>query len=258
MASKDGRRRTSGPTFWCRGHVWKQAGSARWFQWDRQTDRQTDRLKRLVMVGWGASWLLLRGCFHRIKYYCTSRAPANHSNESVKKQVEVADVSHRFSAAAALITPHGAQLYAYHPYTSVISSNVHVHNVSRCRLQSHLPVSDTTHTLADSAYVPFIIGNVTGEHLQRCHNLITVCKYDTAVGGILNTNAEEDFSCHICTLSDSVVPVCEIAMSTTICFYIFLRGTFYSGNVHTVGKGPQLKVLYFDKAVINFIVVVLA
>lgn len=81
-------------------------------------------------------------------------------------------------------------------------------------------------TLCDSGYMHFIIGTVTGEHLQRCHNLITVCKYDTAVGGILNTNAEEDFLCHICTLSDSVVPVGEIAVSTTISFYIILRGYF--------------------------------
>lgn len=114
-----------------------------------------------------------------------------------KKLLKVSDVSHRISATT-LITPHGAQLYAYHQYTSVISSNVHAHNVSRCRLQSHFSVRDTTHTLSDSGYMPFIIGNVTREHLQRCHNLITVCKYDTAVGGILNTNAEEDFSCHIC------------------------------------------------------------
>lgn len=150
------------------------------------------------------------------------RAPANHSNESVKKLLKVGDVSHHISETT-LITPH---LYAYHQYTSVISSNVHANNVSQCHLQSHLPVRDTTHTLSDSGYMHFIIGNVTGEHLQRCHNLITVCKYDTAVGRILNTNAEEDFSCHICTLSDSVVPVGEIAVSTTICFYIILRGYF--------------------------------
>lgn len=53
-----------------------------------------------------------------------------------------------------------------------------------------------------------------------------MCKYDTAVGRILNTNGEEDFSCHLCTLSVNVVPAGEIVVSTTICFYIILRGYF--------------------------------
>lgn len=101
-----------------------------------------------------------------------------------------------------------------------------MHNVSQCHLQSHLPVRNSTHTLSDVADMHFIIENVTGEHLQRCHNLITVCKYDTAVGGVLNTNGGGDFSCHLGTLSVNVVPVGEIAVSTTICFYIILRGYF--------------------------------
>lgn len=121
--------------------------------------------------------------------------------------------------------------YAYHQYTSAITSNVHVHNVSWCHLQSHLPLRDTTHTLSDTGYMHFIIENVTGEHLQRCHNLITVGKNDTAVGAILNTNSEEDFSRQICTLSDNVMPVGEIAVSTTMCFHITLRGEFHSGNM---------------------------
>lgn len=116
--------------------------------------------------------------------------------------------------------------YAYHQYTSAITSNAHEHNVTRCHLQSHLPLRDTTHTLSDTGYMHFIIENVTGEHLPRCHNLITVCKNDTAVGAILNTNSEEGFSRQICTLSDNVMPVCKIAMSTTMCFNIILRGNF--------------------------------
>lgn len=70
----------------------------------------------------------------------------------------------------------------------------------------------------------FIIENVRGEHLQHCHNLITVCRNDTAVGGILNTNTEEDFSHQICILSDNVMPAAEIAASTTMCFRVILRG----------------------------------
>lgn len=86
----------------------------------------------------------------------------------------------------------------------------------------------------------FIIENVTGEHLQRCHNLITVCKYDTAVGRILNTNGEEDFSCHLCTLSVNV-PAGEIAVSTTICFYIILRGYFTQEMWATCRGGRTLR-----------------
>lgn len=116
--------------------------------------------------------------------------------------------------------------YACHQYTSAITSNAHRHNVSQCHLQSHLPPRDTTHTLPDTGYMHFIIENVTGEHLPRCHNLITVGKNDTAVGAILNTNSEEGFSRQICTLSDNVIPVGEIAVSTTMCFNIILRGDF--------------------------------
>lgn len=116
--------------------------------------------------------------------------------------------------------------YAYHQYTSAITSNAHTHNVTRCHLQSHLPLRDTTHTLSDTGYMHFIIENVTGEHLPRCHNLITVCKNDTAVGAILNTNSEEGFSRQICTLTDNVIRVCEIAVSTTMCFNIILTGNF--------------------------------
>lgn len=130
--------------------------------------------------------------FTRPKYYCTCRALANHPNESVKKRLKVGDVFHRVSETT-LITPHDTHLHAYHQYTSAITSNLHTHNVSRCHLQSHLPVRNTARTLSDSSYMHFIIENVTGEHLQRCHNLITVCKFDPAVGGILNTNGEEDF-----------------------------------------------------------------
>lgn len=195
----------------------------------------TDRLNWLAIRGWGASWLLLHGCSHRIKILLYMQKAANHSNQGVKKRLKVADVSQRVSETA-LITPH---LYAYHQYTSAVSSNVHVHNVSRCHLQSHLPVRETTHTPSDSGDMHFIIGNVTGEHLQRCHNLITVCKYDTAVGGILNTNAGEDFSCHICTLSDSVVPVGDIAVSTTIRFYIILRG-YFTQEMCNMGKGATV------------------
>lgn len=129
--------------------------------------------------------------------------------------------------------------------------------ITQCYLQSHLPVRDTTHTLSDSGYMHLIIGNVTGEHLQRCHNLITVCKYDTAVGGILNTNAEDNFSRHICTLNDSVVPVGEIEVSTTICFYIILRGYFTQEMWATWGRGPQFRAFYLYDMVINITVVVL-
>lgn len=72
----------------------------------------------------------------------------------------------------------------------------------------------------------FVIENVTGEHLPHCHNLITVCKNDTAVGTILNTNSDEGFSRQICTLSDNVIPVGEIAVSTTMCFNIIPRENF--------------------------------
>ncbi len=116
---------------------------------------------------------------------------------------------------------------ARHQYTSTITSNAHTHNVSQCHLQSHLPARDTSHTLSDTGYMHFIIENVTGEHLPRCHNLITVCKNDTAVGTILNTNTEEGFSRQICTLSDNVIPVGEIAVSTTMCFNITLRSILF-------------------------------
>lgn len=81
-------------------------------------------------------------------------------------------------------------------------------------------------TLFDTGYMHFIIENVTGEHLPCCHNLITVCKNDTAVGAILNTKSEEGFSRQICTLSDNVVPAGEIAVSTTMCFNIILKENF--------------------------------
>lgn len=116
--------------------------------------------------------------------------------------------------------------YAYHQHTSAITANVHVHNVGRCHLQSHLALRDPTHTMSDTGYMHFIIGNVSGEHLQRCHNLIIVCKNDTAVGAILNTNSEEDFSRQICTLSDTVMPAAEIGVSTTVRLPITRRGNF--------------------------------
>lgn len=129
-----------------------------------------------------------------------------------------------------------------------------MHNVSQCHLQSHLPVRNSTHTLSDVGYMHFIIENVTGEHLQRCHNLITVCKYDTAVGGVLNTNGGGDFSCHLCTLSVNVVPVGEIAVSTTICFNIILRG-YFTQEMWAARGGGQFKVLYWCNVVINITVV---
>lgn len=112
----------------------------------------------------------------------------------------------------------------YHQYTSAITSNANMHNVGPCHLQSHLPLMDTTHTMSDTGYMHFIIENVTGEHLPRCHNLITVCKNDTAVRAILNTNSKRGSSRRVCTLTDNVVPICEIAVSTTMCIYIILRG----------------------------------
>lgn len=84
--------------------------------------------------------------------------------------------------------------YAYHQRTTAITSNANTHNVSQWDSQSHLPLSDTTHTLSDTSCMHFIIENVTWEHLPRCHNLITVCKNDTAVSMILNTNSKEGFS----------------------------------------------------------------
>lgn len=126
-----------------------------------------------------------------------------------------------------VITPddtHLQYVYIDDMHRCAITSNLHVRHVSRCHLQSHLPLRDTTRTPSDALYMHFIIENVTGEHLQCCHNLITVCKNDTAAGAILNTNSEEDFSRQICTLSDSLMPVCEIAVSTTMCFHIILRG----------------------------------
>lgn len=228
---KGGREGTGCSTFWCSDHVWEQPCFVHWLLWNRQTKLTGKSGVRSLLAA--PPWMLS-------KYYCTCRAPANHSNESVKKLLKVGDVSQRISETT-VITPHGAHLHACHQYTSAISSNVHAHNVSQCYLQSHLPVRDTTHTLSDSGYMHFIMGNVTGEHLQRCHNLITVCKYDTAVGRILNTNAEEDFSCHICTLSDSVAPVGKIAVSTTICFYIILRGYFTQEMWATWGGGSSLR-----------------
>lgn len=103
--------------------------------------------------------------------------------------------------------------------------------VSQCHLQSHLQVRDPTHTLSDTSYMHFVIENVTGEHLPRCHNLITLCKNDTAVCVILNTNSKEGFSRQICTLSDTVVAVGEIVVSTTMCFNIILKGKLHSKNM---------------------------
>lgn len=116
--------------------------------------------------------------------------------------------------------------YAYHQYTSQITSNACSRDVSQCHLQSHLPQRSIIGALSDTGYMHFIIENVTGEHLPRCHNLITVCKNDTAVGVILNTNSKEGFSRQICTLSDNVMPLGEIAVSTTMCFNIILSRNF--------------------------------
>lgn len=146
--------------------------------------------------------------------------------------------------------------YAYHQHTSAITSNVHVHNVGRCHLQSHLALRDTTHTMSDTGYMHFIIGNVTGEHLQRCHNLIIVCKNDTAVGTILNTNSEEAFSRQICTLSDNVMPAGEIGVSTTVCFHITRRGNFIQ-EIRAAKRGLQEQRRSSRKQFLNVVPVLL-
>jgi len=66
--------------------------------------------------------------------------------------------------------------------------------------------------------------------------LITVCKNDTAVSAILNTNSTEGFSRPICTLSDNVGAVGEIAVSTTMCLNIILRGNF-TQKIGVTGRG---------------------
>lgn len=78
-----------------------------------------------------------------------------------------------------------------------------------CHLQSHLPPRETAHALCDTGRAHFVIGNVTREHLPRCHYLITVCRNDTVVSAILNTEKQERgaFSRQICTLSDNVAQV---------------------------------------------------
>lgn len=114
--------------------------------------------------------------------------------------------------------------YAYHQYTSAITSNANTPNVIQMPLTIPFATEWYHPRIVWHQALHFIIGNVTGEHLPRCHYLITVCRNDTVVSAILNTEKQEKgFSCQICTLSDNVVQVGKIAVSTVTCFNMVSR-----------------------------------